>query len=97
MLLTATTSRLLTKEQLQQVEDFLGKFLPRMKRQPGVIEILHYARLDQGQAITIVIWESEEDIRGYREGDLVKEAMAFEQSLGISTTREGPFPVQRLT
>lgn len=96
MLLTVTRSERMTEEQLQKAEDFLAEFLPRMKQQPGIVEILHYARPDQGQATTIVIWESEAYVRRYREGELIKEAIGFEQSLGTSTIREGPFPVQRL-
>jgi len=31
----------MTEEQLQKAEDFLAEFLPRMKQQPGIVEILH--------------------------------------------------------
>jgi quinol monooxygenase YgiN len=83
------------EEQYAQTEAFLAEFLPRMKQEPGVVEILHYADPESGAAVTVVVWESEADVRRYREGALIKEAMAFEQQIGESARRAGPFSVQR--
>ena len=90
MFITVTTSKV-TPEQQKQVEDFLKGFLSRMKQQPGIIAIYHYARPDKGDESTIVIWESSAAVKAYRESDLIKEAIAFEQKLGLQsvTTREG--------
>lgn len=90
MFITITTSKV-TPEQGQQVEGFLENFLPRMKQQPGVIAIYHFARPDKGDESTIVIWESSAAVKTYREGNLIKEAIAYEQELGLygTTTREG--------
>jgi len=90
MFITITTSKV-TAEQAGQVEDFLKEFLPRMKQQPGVNAIYHYSRPDKGDESTVVIWESPEAVKAYRESDLIKEAMAYEQKLGLyeTTTREG--------
>jgi len=90
MFITITTSTV-TPEQSKQVENFLQNFLPRMKKQPGVVAIYHYARSDKGDESTIVIWESPEAVKSYRESDLIKEAVAYEQKLGLQgvTTREG--------
>jgi len=78
-----------------QTEAFLAEFLPRMKREPGVVEILHYTDPESGAAVTVVVWESEGGVRRYREGELIREAIAFEQKIGESAGRAGPFPVQR--
>ena len=78
-----------------QTEAFLAAFLPRMKREPGVVEILHYTDPESGAAVTVVVWESEGDVRRYREGELITEAIAFEQQVGETARRAGPFPVQR--
>jgi heme-degrading monooxygenase HmoA len=95
MVLTVTTS-VLDAEQLAHVESFLVGFLPRMREAPGVVEILHYADRESGRAQTLVVWESEADVRAYRESALVKEAMAFEKSVGAPGDRKGPFAVLRL-
>lgn len=83
------------EEQAAQTEALLAEFLPRMREQPGVVEILHYSDPESGTVSTVVVWESEADVRRYREGELIKEAMAFEQQAGESARRAGPFPVQR--
>ncbi len=97
MVVTVTEGRY-GPEQQAQTEAFLAEFLPRMKQEPGVVEILHYADSESGTTSTVVVWESEADVRRYREGELVKEAIAFEQRSGEPASRSGPFPVQvRLT
>ena len=90
MFITITTSKV-TPEQSKQVENFLNKFLPRMKQRPGIIAIYHYSRPDKGDESTVVIWESPESVKSYRESSLIKEAIAYEQKLGLheTTTREG--------
>lgn len=85
MLISITSSKV-NSEQAEKVEKFLKEFLPRFKQQPGVIAIYHYKRPEQGDEATIVIWENEELLRRYREGDLIKEPIAFEQKLGLQTT-----------
>ena len=87
MFLTITTSKA-TPEQLQEVETFLHEFLPRLKQQPGVLAMYHYARPEQGDAGTIIIWENEEAVKAYRASDLIKEAIAFEQDHHLPSTRE---------
>ena len=94
MVITVTEGRYSAKQQAQ-TESFLAEFLPRMKMEPGVVEILHYTDPESGAAVTVVVWESEGDVRRYREGELIKEAIAFEQKIGESARRAGPFPVQR--
>jgi hypothetical protein len=56
MFLTITTSKAIP-QQLQEVETFLHKFLPRLMQQPGALAIYHYVRPEQGDASTIIIWE----------------------------------------
>ena len=85
-------------EQQAQTEAFLAEFLPRMRQEPGVVEILHYAESESGTTSTLVVWEGEVDVRRHREGELIKEAIAFEQRSGDPASRSGPFPVRvRLT
>jgi len=88
MFLTITTSKA-TPEQLQEVETFLYEFLPRLSQQPGVVAIYHYARPEQGDESTMIIWENEEAVRAYRTGDMIKEAIAFEQAHHLPSSREG--------
>jgi heme-degrading monooxygenase HmoA len=47
---------------------------------------------DKGAESTIIIWESLEALKSYRESDLVQEAMAFEKKTGMPTTREA-YPI----
>jgi quinol monooxygenase YgiN len=94
MIATVTEGRP-NEEQGALTESFLAEFLPRMKQEPGVVEILHYTDPESGAAVTVVVWESEAAVRRYREGELIKEAIAFEQRIGESARRAGPFPVQR--
>jgi heme-degrading monooxygenase HmoA len=91
MFITVTTSRP-KPDQAAEVELFLANFLPRLEQSPGVAAIYHYARLDQGDDITLIIWDSQEAVKNYREGSLFKEAFAFEKELNLDLTREG-FPL----
>jgi len=61
-----------------------------MEKQPGVLAIYHYNRPEIGNESTLVIWKDQESLKTYREGDLIKEAVAFEKKMGLeATTREG--------
>jgi heme-degrading monooxygenase HmoA len=82
-------------EHRARTEAFLAEFLPRMKQQPGVLEILHYADPETHTSTTVTLWESEADVRHYRESELIKEAIAFEKQTGEAARRAGPFDVQR--
>jgi hypothetical protein len=46
-----------TREQRVEVENFLASFLPRLKSQPGVAAIYHYARPEKGDESTLIILE----------------------------------------
>lgn len=91
MVVTVTEGRY-GPEQQAQTEAFLAESLPRMKQEPGVVEILHYADAESGTTSTLVVWESEADERRYREGELIKEAIAFEQSTGGAASRSARSP-----
>lgn len=86
--ITITTSKP-TQEQLPEVEAFLHEFLPRVQQQPGVLAVYHYVRPDKGDDSTIIIWETQSAVQEYRTGDLIKEAIAFEQVHNLPATREG--------
>ncbi|HKZ70170.1 MAG TPA: antibiotic biosynthesis monooxygenase [Anaerolineales bacterium] len=88
MFITVTSSKV-TPEQFKQVEAFLNGFLPRLKQQPGIVAIYHYARPEQGDEITTVVWKSQEAVKAYRESDLIKEAIVVETQLNLPATREG--------
>jgi heme-degrading monooxygenase HmoA len=88
MFITITSGKRNPKE-IQATTTFLQGFLPRLQRQPGVLAVYHYARLEQSDSTTIIIWENEEAVRAYRASDLIREAIAFEQANNLSTTREG--------
>ncbi len=76
-------------EQLQKAADFLSSFLPRLKQQPGVLAAYHFDRPDKGDDLTIIVWKDQAAVQAYRQGSLIKEAMAFEQLNGMPATREG--------
>lgn len=71
-----------------QVEAFLETFLPKMRQLPGVAGIYHYVRPEKGDDFTVVLWESEEALKRYRESDLFKEVTAFEKQMNMPGTRE---------
>jgi heme-degrading monooxygenase HmoA len=87
MFITVTTSRP-KPDQAAELELFLANFLPRVEQVPGVAAIYHYARLKQGEDVTLIVWESQEAVKNYREGSLFKEALAFEKELNLAPTRE---------
>ncbi len=88
MFITITSSKV-PPELSGQVEGFLKEFLPRLKQQPGVVAIYHYARPKEQDEATIVVWNSPADVQAYRDSDLMKEVMAFESRLNLPATREG--------
>jgi len=83
------TSGQSTTAQVEKTERFLGEFLRRMKQLPGVIAIYPFRRPEKNDDTTIVIWENEEALKKYREGDLIKEVIKFERENNLSVTREG--------
>jgi heme-degrading monooxygenase HmoA len=88
MFITLTSSKV-TDEQAREVESLLAEFLPRLKRQPGVLGIYHFRRPDLGDEVTAIVWENEQALRAYRESELIKEAIAFEKAHGLPSSREG--------
>jgi len=88
MFITMTSGRG-TPEQIQAATIFLQSFLPRLEQQPGVVATYHYLRPEHGDHTTLIISEHEDAVRAYRAGDLVREAMAFEQANNLPATREG--------
>ena len=77
-----------TPEQLEVIGSFPAGFLPRLKREPGVLAVYHFDRPDKGDDYTMIIWESQDEAKAYRRGALVKEAMAFEQWHNLPVTSE---------
>jgi heme-degrading monooxygenase HmoA len=92
MLITVTQG-VVNAKQHQEVERFLRDFLPRLKRrQPGVIDAFHFHDESAQKSTTLILWQDENARNAYRESELIKEAMAIEQRLGLSTSREA-YPV----
>jgi quinol monooxygenase YgiN len=87
MYITVTTSHP-KPDQVMMLEAFLSKFLPRLEKQPGVVAVYHYMRPEEGDDSTLIIWESQQALKNYRESDLVQEAIAFEKKTGLPATRE---------
>ncbi|NUR74915.1 MAG: hypothetical protein HOQ28_01355 [Thermoleophilia bacterium] len=92
MYVTITASKGLGGEQAERVHRFLEEFLPRLKQQPGVMEILHGASPDGSDVTTVIVWESPDDAKRYRDSDLIREPTSLEAELGLDSRREG-FPV----
>ena len=89
MYVTITTSKSLSSEQAERVHSFLDEFLPRLKQQPGVQEILHGATPDGSEVTTVIVWKSADDAKRYRESELIREPMALEAELGLTSVRDG--------
>jgi heme-degrading monooxygenase HmoA len=96
MYVTVTSSRGLGSEQAERVERFLEAFLPRLKQERGVREILHGRSPDGRDITTIIVWESDADAKRYRESDLIREPLALEAELGTESTRAGFAVTQHL-
>jgi len=88
MFITITSSKV-DSVQLEKVEKFLAEFLPRFQKQPGVNSIYHFDRPDKGDEVTVVVWESEDAVKAYRQSELIKEAIEFEKANNLPATREG--------
>jgi heme-degrading monooxygenase HmoA len=81
-----------TPEESRDLDKFLADFLPRLKRQRGVLAAYQVNKPDKGEEVTIIVWENEEAVKAYRQSELFKEPMAFEKAHNMNTTREG-YPV----
>lgn len=88
MYITITTSKV-TPDKSERVENFLKEFYPRFQKQAGVMGIYHFSRPEKGDKSTIVIWKDQKSVRAYRESELIREAIAFEEKLNLKSTREG--------
>ena len=77
-----------TKESEAEVEKFLSKFLPRMRKLPGVVATYHYNRPEFGDNSTIVVWKDREALLAYRNGELIKEVSEFEKKHSLKINRE---------
>jgi quinol monooxygenase YgiN len=77
-----------SRESEAEVEKFLSEFLPKMRKLPGVTAIYHYYRPEFGEDSTVVIWKDREALLAYRNGELIKEAIAFENKHNQQITRE---------
>ena len=88
MFITITSSKV-DSIQSEKVEKFLAEFLPRFQKQPGVKSIYHFDRPDKGDEVTVVVWESEDAVKAYRQSELIKEAIEFEKANNLPATREG--------
>lgn len=54
----------------------------------GIIDLNTALRAQSGDDSTIVVWRDREALLSYRNGELIKEAIAFEKEYGQQTTRE---------
>lgn len=88
MFITITSSKV-DSVQLEKVEKFLAEFLPRFQKQPGVNSIYHFDRPDKGDEVTVVVWESEDAVKAYRQSVLIKEVIEFEKANNLPASREG--------
>lgn len=88
MFITITSSKV-DSVQLEKVEKFLAEFLPRFQKQPGVNSVYHFNRPDKGDEVTVVVWQSEDAVKAYRQSELIKEVIEFEKANNLPATREG--------
>jgi heme-degrading monooxygenase HmoA len=87
MIMTRTTSRP-NAEQRSRIEAFLSDFLARLERdQPGVLAAYHYHDEETGESTTLIVWRDGASREAYRESALIREAMAMEQALGLTSSR----------
>lgn len=91
-MLISFTSSIPSADGAEKIEEFLREFLPRMRQEDGVEGIFHYANARTGEHSTVVLWRDDDARRAYVNSDLIHEAMAFEQAMGNTATREA-FPV----
>jgi quinol monooxygenase YgiN len=88
MKVISITSAKASEAQVGQVREFLGTFLPRLRKSPGVNAIYQFPGSGSGEETTIIVWESESALRAYRESALMQEVTAFAQEHGFTITRE---------
>jgi quinol monooxygenase YgiN len=91
MFITVTSSHV-TPDELKIIQPFMDSFLPKLRKVPGVLAVYYSVRLDKGDETTFIVWENPDAIKTYREGPLLKEALDFEASHGLSSAREG-YPI----
>jgi quinol monooxygenase YgiN len=82
------TSGQATPQQAEQIDKFLSQFLPKVKKSFGVVAIYHYPQPEKNQTTTIMIWKDKESLMAYRQSDLIKEAIEFEKTNNLKSTRE---------
>jgi hypothetical protein len=56
VIISFTTSRP-DPGQRVEVETFLGGFLPRLERQPGVMAVYHSSDEESGESTTLILWQ----------------------------------------
>ena len=59
-----------------------------------MIEILDGASQDGADLTTVIAWETPADAKRYRESERIREPLALEAELGLTSTRDG-FSVTR--
>ena len=91
MVISFTTSTP-NPDQHPQVEAFLAEFLPRLAKQPGVVGAYHFTDAEAGESTTVIVWRDDAARMAYRDGQLLREAQAFEAQQGLSSTRRA-FPL----
>jgi len=79
-------------DQATQVESFLAEFLPRLAQQPGVVGAYHFTDAEAGESTTVIVWRDDAARMAYRDGQLIRDAQAFEAQMGLSSTRRA-FPL----
>jgi hypothetical protein len=50
--------------------------------------VYHFARHEDAEQVTLIVWQEEGARLAYRQSELIKEPMALEQRLGLTSTRE---------
>jgi heme-degrading monooxygenase HmoA len=87
VLVNITSSRPNDQERYR-IDEFLKSLLPRVQEFPGAQSVWHFWRAEEGESVTIIIWESEEAMMRFRESDIVQDVMRFEQEIGVPARRE---------
>jgi quinol monooxygenase YgiN len=92
MFITITTSQP-SQEEWKIIKPFMSKFIPNLRKVPGVHAVYFSYREDKGDETTFIVWENTQAIQTYRESPLFQEAVDFEKKHGLSSIRNG-FPVE---
>ena len=77
-----------TADEAKKIRSFQAGFLPRMRKAPGILAIVVFARPAAGDERLASVWESEKALTTYQASDLGKEEAAFEATLSTAVTRE---------